>query len=133
MAIKRVGIGSQYAAAVTDSHGKPLDGSKAYKIHAAAQHPGEGFLVPRRLRQPDPLDAPDGPAVPEHGSETKGMIVNADKSVDVWFGPTAPKGHEANWVQTVPGKGWNVILRLYGPLESWFGKAWKPGEFELVN
>ena len=30
-------------------------------------------------------------------------------------------------------KGWNVILRLYGPLEAWFDKSWKPGEFELVE
>ena len=36
-------------------------------------------------------------------------------------------------VQTVPGKGWNVLLRLYGPLESWFDKTWKPGEIELVQ
>ncbi len=35
---------------------------------------------------------------------------------------------ESNWVQTVPGKGWNAILRLYGPLEPWFDKTWKPGE-----
>jgi hypothetical protein len=36
-------------------------------------------------------------------------------------------------VQTVPGKGWNVLLRLYAPLESWFDKTWKPGEIELVK
>jgi hypothetical protein len=53
--------------------------------------------------------------------------------VDVWFGPTAPKGHEANWVQTVPGKGWNSLFRLYGPLQPWFDKTWKPGDFELVK
>jgi hypothetical protein len=55
-----------------------------------------------------------------------------DKSVDVYFGPKAPTGKENNWVQTIPGKGWNVLLRLYGPLEPWFDKTWRPGEFELV-
>jgi hypothetical protein len=40
--------------------------------------------------------------------------------VDVYFGPQAPTGKESNWVQTWPGKGWNVILRLYGPLQPWF-------------
>ena len=40
---------------------------------------------------------------------------------------------KANWVQTVPNKGWNVLLRLYGPEQSYFDKTWKPGEFELVN
>jgi hypothetical protein len=70
---------------------------------------------------------------PSIGSNTDGIVVNPDSSVDVWFGPTAPMGHEANWVQTVPGKGWNVLLRLYGPGEPWFAKTWQPGEFELVR
>jgi hypothetical protein len=36
-------------------------------------------------------------------------------------------------VQTVPGKGWNTILRLNGPLQPWFDKTWKPGEIEQVK
>jgi hypothetical protein len=32
----------------------------------------------------------------------------------------------------VPGKGWNTVLRLYGPLEPWFDQRWKPGDVELV-
>jgi hypothetical protein len=70
---------------------------------------------------------------PSIGSEDKSVVVNPDTSVDVYFGPTAPAGHETNWVQTVPGKGWNVLLRLYGPLQPWFDKTWKPGEFELAK
>jgi hypothetical protein len=35
--------------------------------------------------------------------------------------------------KTVPGKGWNVRLRLYSPLQSWFDKTWRPGEFELIK
>jgi hypothetical protein len=34
-------------------------------------------------------------------------------------------------VQTIPGSGWFMILRLYGPLEPWFDKTWQPGEIEL--
>ena len=45
----------------------------------------------------------------------------------------APKGHEDNWIQTIPGKSYNVLLRLYGPLEPWFDKTWKPGDLELVE
>ena len=54
-------------------------------------------------------------------------------SVDVYFGPKAPPGKEANWVQTWPGKGWSIILRLYGPEQAFFDKTWKPGEFEEVS
>jgi len=68
---------------------------------------------------------------PTVGSQTEGLLVNVDGSVDVYFGPKAPAGKEKNWVQTVPGQGWNTILRLYGPLEPWFNKTWRPGEIEL--
>ena len=51
----------------------------------------------------------------------------------VWFGPEAPAGQEGNWVQTMPGKSWNTIRRLYAPLEAWFDKTWKPGDLEPVD
>jgi len=38
----------------------------------------------------------------------------------------APPDKENNRMQTIPGKGWNTILRVYGPLEPWFNKAWRP-------
>ena len=59
--------------------------------------------------------------------------MNPDSSVDVYFGPKAPAGKEGNWVQTWPGKGWNVILRLYGPLQPFFDKTWRPGEIEELK
>jgi hypothetical protein len=133
MALKMVGIGSQYAAAFVDSEGRPLDGSKTYKIHLPPNIPAKDFWSfvvydnqTRSMLQTDEQ-------FPSIGSQKEGIVVNPDTSVDVWFGPTAPKGHEANWVQTVPYKGWNVLLRLYGPLQPWFDKTWKPGEFELIQ
>jgi hypothetical protein len=133
MAVKKVGIGSQYAAAATDSQGKPLDGSKTYRIHLPPNIPAKDFWSfvvydnqTRSMLQTDQQ-------FPSIGNQKKGIVVNADTSVDVWFGPTAPKGHESNWVQTIPGRGWSVLLRLYGPEQAWFDKSWKPGEFELVN
>ena len=66
-------------------------------------------------------------------SNASGLKKNADGSATVWFGPRAPAGQESNWVQTMPGKGWNVLLRLYGPLEPWFDKTWKPGDIERVD
>jgi len=70
---------------------------------------------------------------PSMGSQKKDIVINPDTSVDVYFGPQAPAGRESNWVQTVPNKGWNLILRFYGPLEPFFDKTWKPGELELVK
>jgi uncharacterized protein DUF1214 len=49
--------------------------------------------------------------------------------VNVYFGPKAPAGKETDWIQTMPGKGWNTLLRLYSPLEPWFDKLWYEGIF----
>lgn len=34
-------------------------------------------------------------------------------------------------MQTIPGQSWFTFLRLYGPLEPLFSKAWRPGDIEL--
>jgi hypothetical protein len=65
------------------------------------------------------------------GSQYPWTPLDADGSVDVWFAPEAPKGKESSWVQTIPGKSWFMILRLYGPLGPWFDQTWRPGEIEL--
>ena len=133
MAFEMVGIGSQYVMATTDAKGRPLEGAKTYKIQLPPNIPAKDFWSfvaydnqSRSMLQTDQQ-------FPSIGSKNKDIVINADGSVDVWFGPTAPKGHENNWVQTVPGRGWSVLLRLYGPEKSWFDKTWKPGEFELVK
>jgi hypothetical protein len=52
----------------------------------------------------------------------------------VYFGPAKPAGvSDGNWIQTVPGKGWNTLLRFYSPLEPFFSKTWRAGEIELVK
>ncbi len=133
MAIKMVGRGSAYAGAFVDSKGNPFDGSKTYKIHLPPNIPAKEFwsltIYDNQTRSMLQTDQ-QFPAV---GSQTKGIRSNPDKSVDVYFGPKAPAGYENNWVQSIPGKGWTVLLRLYGPLEPWFDKTWRPGEFELVK
>ncbi|WP_366143604.1 DUF1214 domain-containing protein [Flavobacterium sp.] len=53
----------------------------------------------------------------------------------MYVGPknNAPKGKEANWLQSRAGKGFFVAFRLYGPLEPWFDQTWIPGDFELIK
>ena len=133
MAFSKPGTGSAYAYAARDSMGRYLDGGKTYKITLPAPIPvGQfwSFTVydgqTRSMLETDQklagLDSND-----------KNIKKNPDGSVTVWFGPKAPAGQESNWVQTMPGKGWNSLLRLYAPLEPWFDKSWKPGDFERVD
>ncbi|MBQ0986228.1 hypothetical protein KBZ10_17250 [Streptomyces sp. F63] len=65
-------------------------------------------------------------------SLSDGVRAEAGGDTVLHFGPTAPRGREATGIRTVPGKGWFVVLRLYGPLESWFDQSWRPGEIEPV-
>jgi len=133
MAVKMVGIGSQYTYTEHDAAGRYLDGAKTYRLHLPPGIPVKDFwsLIvydpqTRSMLQTDQQ-------FPSLSSQKKGIVVNPDTSVDVWFGPEPPAGKEPNWVQTIPGKGWFVILRLYGPLEPWFDKTWRPGEIEVVE
>ena len=133
MAAKIIGKGSKYAAAYLDADGKPYDGSKTYKINVPANPPAKDFwsftLYDNQTRSMLQTDQ----QFPGIDNNKKGMIKNADGSYDVFFGPKAPKGQVNNWIQTVPGKGWNMLFRLYGPLEPWFDKTWRLGDPELVN
>jgi hypothetical protein len=128
-----VGVGSQYALAFRDATGQYLDGAKSYRLHLPGPIPAKNFwsiLVydsqTRSMLQTDQR-------FPSVGTQKEGLVINPDTSVDVYFGPEPPFGKESNWIQTVPGKSWFVTLRLYGPLEPWFDKGWRPGEIELVQ
>ena len=128
-----VGKGSVYALAAHDARGRYLDGSHTYKVTLPGPVPANNFWSfmvydgqTRSMLETDQRQA---------GLDSLSSTVkpNADGSYTVWFAPKPPKGHEGNWVQTMPGKSFNVLLRLYGPLQPWFDKSWRPGDFELVK
>jgi hypothetical protein len=134
MAIEKVGVGSQYAIAAVDAEGKYLDGSKTYKVTLPKGIPAKNFwsFVVYDPQTRSMLQTPQT-FYPSLSSLSGDVPPNSDGSYTIYFGPKAPEGKENNWIQTVPGKGWFAILRLYGPLETWFDKTWRPGEFELVD
>jgi hypothetical protein len=131
MALKIVGAGSQYAYNTVDSKGNFLDGAKNYTLHVPADAPAKDFwsfvVYDTQTRSMLQTSQP----FPSKNNKRDDLIVNEDGSVDLHFGPKAPEGMERNWVETIPGKGWFALIRLYGPLEPWFDKTWQPGEFVL--
>ncbi len=49
-------------------------------------------------------------------------------SMDLYFGPTPPADRQDRWAQTLPGAGWSVYSRIYGPEAPPFDHTWKPGD-----
>ena len=133
MVLKMVGLGSQYAMISQDSEGNIFDGAKNYKLNIPANVPANDFWSIVVYDPQTRSELQTSNPFPSINSKIANMEINPDGSVDLYFGPTAPQGKEENWIETVPQKSWFPILRLYGPLESWFDKTWKPGEIELIK
>ena len=133
MALTRPGAGSDYMITGLDSKGRVLDGSKTYKLHLPPDFPVKDnwsltIYDPqtRSMLQTDQMFA----GINSLSADQK---KNADGSIDVLFAPQVPKGMEKNWIQTIPGKSWFILLRAYGPLQPWIDKTWRPSELELVE
>ena len=133
MARKMIGIGSQYAWNSRNSAGGYLDGARSYRLNLPGNAPAKNFWSVVAYDPQTRSELQTGQPFPSKNSVKGDLTLNPDGSVDLYFGPQPQKGSENNWVQTVPGKGWFAILRLYGPLEPWFEKTWRPGEIELLS
>ena len=136
MCMRLTDIGSQYLIAGVDADKNYFDGAETYKCTLPPNIPEDNFWsftvydnqTRSMLRTPQ--------RYPRAGSQTypsPAAVPNADGSTDIYFGPEAPKGKEANWIQTVPDKGWFTILRLYSPMPAYFDKSWQVGEIELID
>jgi hypothetical protein len=137
MAMRLPGIGSQYLWTVVDANKQYFDGAKTYKVTLPKDIPQANFwsftLYDNQSRSM--LETPQ--RYPRAGSQSfpsPAAEQNADGTTTVYFSPAQPAGvKRGNWIQTIPGKGFFPILRLYSPLEPFFAKTWRPSEIELVQ
>jgi len=128
----KTGSGSFYLNTFKDNNGNPLEGGNNYKLHVSAEVPVREFwsvTVYSLKTSSFFLHAPNLTL----GSLDKDLKKNADGSVDLYFGPKAPAGHESNWLYTQPGQKWFPWFRFYGPEKPLFDKQWKMAGIELVK
>src|SRR5271167_1717829 len=107
-----------------DSEGKPFVGASNYRLHLPPNIPAAIFWSLTLYDASNASGLANGQPFPSLGSRDK-PAQNADGSTDICVGPKAPAGKEANWLATVPGRGFFAILRLYGPAETALNRTWK--------
>jgi hypothetical protein len=125
------GRGAKYMIAFVDGSGANLSGGSSYRLRLPRDIPAANFWSVTLYEAENGSGLANGRPFPSLGSrDTPAM--NADGSTDLYLGPTVPAGEAGNWLATVPGKGYFVVLRLYGPTEAAIDKSWKPGDIEKV-
>jgi hypothetical protein len=129
---REVGAGQVYLEASKDGQSKWLDGARFYRLHVPADAPVAQFWSVTAYDNESRCFVDTG--VQPDRSSRDDIVVNDDGTVDLFFGPTLPKGApESNWIKTVAGKGWFSYFRLYAPTQPFFERTWTLNDFEEIS
>ena len=125
--------GSLYWLGLRDKSGASLDGAKTYKLTVPQPVPGKLFwsVTVYDTDTRSQVRTDQGKAALRSLFELKD--ISTQQPMDLYFGPTAPAGHDDRWIKTIPGKGWFVYFRVYGPEQAAFDGSWKPRDFEELK
>jgi hypothetical protein len=129
------GKGSRYQTAYKDSEGRPLDGSKVYKLNMPPKVPVALFWS---VTMYDPwsrcMIQTSQPYPSVSSQQEPAPTMNADGSIDIYFSAEKPEGiSDSNWIQTLPDRGFFAYIRYYGPLKAFNDRSWVPNDVELVS
>jgi hypothetical protein len=128
---KHLGTGQYYLMTISDKDGKAFDGASTYRLSVPANPPVKLYWSTTAYDRATHALIRNQPHS-SRASTTPGLRKNADGSVDVYFGPQAPPGKEANWVPTSLAGKFEVLFRLYGPEKPLFDKTWVLPDIEKV-
>lgn len=132
MVNKTPGVGQAYLGSYRDKDGRAFDGANTYRLRVPANPPAKQFWSVTVYDTSTRSVVQNEQKIADRSSR-QDLVKNADGSVDIYFGPTAPNGFEKNWIPTVPGRSWFAYLRLYAPLEAYFDKSWPLPDIEKVR
>jgi hypothetical protein len=131
--LPRSSSSSLYWLGLRDTTGATLDGGKTYKLTVPQPVPYRLFwsVTVYDTDTRSQIQTDQDKAALRSMFELKN--VSTSQPTNLYFGPTAPAGQEAEWIKTIPGKGWFVYFRVYGPEQPAFDGSWKPGDFEEMR
>ncbi len=130
--VKNYGSATFYLDLAETSDGQWLDGSKNYKLVMPPNVPVRNFwaITAYDLESASYIRNMDKSSV---DNTQKELQKNSDGSVDIYFGPTAPKGKESNWLPTDPKRRFFLLSRFYGPEPALFDKSFELNDIELLQ
>jgi hypothetical protein len=118
--------------ATKDNQDRPLDGGSSYRLHVPPKVPVQQYwsaTVYDRNTHGLVRDVKRA----SRSSQSQGLQVNGDGSVDIYFGPAAPANKDSNWVPTGRAGEFEVLFRFYGPEKSLFEKkTWRLPDIERL-
>src|SRR5262249_20607628 len=129
---KHIGVGQFYLMTVRDRAGNPFDGAGTYRLHIPANPPVKLYWSAVAYDRATHGFIRDMPWF-SRSSNTVGLEKNADGSVDIYFGSSAPAGKDTNWVPTGVSGKFEVMFRFYGPQKPLFDKTWQLPDIEKVG
>ena len=126
-----LGGGTFYLPGLRDSDGNMYDGKSTYKLRVPKDTPAKDFwsVIVYSMETKGFVRGVDRVGLSSRNADT--MQANDDGSYDVYFGPSAPKGMESNWIPT--GEEFFLLFRLYGPESKTFFKTWTLGDLEKIK
>ena len=127
---KHLGESQYYLMTMLDKEGHPLDGNVSYRMHVPANPPITQYWS-MTVYNRDTHTFIRNAQRAGRSSQTPGLQKNDDGSVDIYFGPGAPKSGESNWIPTDAHGGFEVA-RFYGPKKALFDKSWSMGDLEKL-
>lgn len=119
----RPGPGANYVQAFRDKNGDPFDGGRSYRLHVPASPPAAAFWS-LTLYDTATRSMVQNPSNDAARSSYDKLTTNTDGSIDFSFGPETPAGQETNWIETVRGKGYYPMFRLYSPTAPLYDGTW---------
>jgi hypothetical protein len=129
---KHLGAGQFYLMTIKDKDGRPFDGGSTYRLNVPANAPVKLYWSVTVYDRATHALIRDQ-RWSSRSSHTPKLRKNADGSVDVYFGPSAPVDRESNWIPTKPSGGFEVLFRFYGPEKPLFDKTWRLPDIEKWN
>lgn len=124
------GKGAQYVGAFYDADGQRPIGGSSYTLHVPADVPVVNYwsIV---VYDAETRCLVDNGTDSQSIASNQPLTTNDDGSVDIRFAPEPPD--EGNWIKTVPGRGFFLAFRFYGPTQDFFDRAWTPDDLTLVT